>query len=944
MADPIHEVAAIMNSEDPGGSVASVARVPINIGDMSIGPSEVTQDNTPVDENLAISIEDLGISIEEPIPAVTTTKPPKKKVKRAGAKKFSKKKVAATRQWFLKPEHMNDFTDNLVNLVGIIKQCPRKTNDNHYEIDWTGNDGMRLPDGLNPTWLRWRYQNDPKMKDILQQLIIDYEEKGNVSSVREVSTNKHSVGFTTPTKKRAPDSFRYSKAAAVRTSASISTLSVSSRGSRSTITDDSVPVEVKQAGVRRATRSNTFQDETLLCDVLSEDSDLDEENQLGQFELLDSEDEDDPDPDKPVEPIEGDLRTIMGELDWKFEELKEGDPPVIDKYQPRNYDGPEGLRRGVGTLFSNPFECLQVVGGLDYSFVANLAANSNEYYWQEIHPELNKDKRLHNHTFSDISTAEMHWYLGITLKISLAPIDGGGYTAYFRTNEKIICGKTIKNSRGFAYHYMSLWRYQQIRSAFHPESRTAGLGGDKAHQLRTAVNAFNAAAGYAFCVGGYLTFDEGGIACRSRRCPIRQYNPAKPDKFRVEFFVMSCAKNFVIHHLDIYQGKNSANVNIHEDIHSMKTSQKAVLNAVIQCNLQHSTNGSRHIALDNRYQCPELAFILREKYRVLSTGTCRSNRIGWNKAMFNFTKGMEKGLYKFGYDKVNRVLCTQWVDSKAVNCVSTLIDSTVGEVGRQRGSLRQMRPCPNIMKMYQGTMYGVDKGDQMRMHFGGFSNKGHYKKWYKKSFLAVLDMMLLNSKLGWNMSAKDPTLHRQELSRHDFYQYVAESLLEFRDRENPPSPEIVRERRRALTTADGHIHQMKQSDYPKAKCVVCNLEQRWKKSLGQKGLTSNVVECTICGITAHAVVPEETCNRLIHKLPYFTDPQMTCFEILHSPEGYGIWSRRPEGSKSRYMPHPTHPVVIELRVAHGLAAKITRKRRQQVQSESEDEYTQHTEL
>ena len=90
---------------------------------------------------------------------------------------------------------MNDFTDNLVNLVGIIKQCPRKTNDNQYEIDWTGNDGMRLPDGLNPTWLRWRSKNDPKMKDILQQLIIDYEQRGNVSSVRKVSTNKHSVGL-----------------------------------------------------------------------------------------------------------------------------------------------------------------------------------------------------------------------------------------------------------------------------------------------------------------------------------------------------------------------------------------------------------------------------------------------------------------------------------------------------------------------------------------------------------------------------------------------------------------------------------------------------------------------------------------------------------------------------------------------------------------------------
>ena len=75
--------------------------------------------------------------------------------------------------------------------------------------------------------------------------------------------------------------------------------------------------------------------------------------------------------------------------------------------------------------------------------------------------------------------------------------------------------------------------------------------------------------------------------------------------------------------------RSQDNRNIHEDISSMKTLQKAVLNALIQCDLASSTQGSRHIALDNHYQCPELAFLLREKYRVLSTNTVRSNQIGW---------------------------------------------------------------------------------------------------------------------------------------------------------------------------------------------------------------------------------------------------------------------------------------------------------------------------
>jgi hypothetical protein len=53
------------------------------------------------------------------------------------------------------------------------------------------------------------------------------------------------------------------------------------------------------------------------------------------------------------------------------------------------------------------------------------------------------------------------------------------------------------------------------------------------------------------------------------------------------------------------------------------------------------------------------------------------------------------------------------------------------------------------MIKYQQMMYAVDKGGQARAHFGGFSSKAHFKKWYKKQFLAILDCMLLNGLVAW---------------------------------------------------------------------------------------------------------------------------------------------------------------------------------------------------
>ncbi len=127
---------------------------------------------------------------------------------------------------------------------------------------------------------------------------------------------------------------------------------------------------------------------------------------------------------------------------------------------------------------------------------------------------------------------EMYKFLGLLLRISMGEVDGGGYRAYFRQNDHIFLTgfgrrakrKQVANSTGFAVQYMSLRRFKQIRAAFHPKDKIADLGGDKCYQLRYALNALNSASAATFVPSGTLAFDEGGAACRSRLCPVRQYN------------------------------------------------------------------------------------------------------------------------------------------------------------------------------------------------------------------------------------------------------------------------------------------------------------------------------------------------------------------------------------------------------------------------------------
>lgn len=288
---------------------------------------------------------------------------------------------------------------------------------------------------------------------------------------------------------------------------------------------------------------------------------------------------------------------------------------------------------------------------------------------------------------------------------------------------------------------------------------------------------------------------------------------------------------------------------------------------------------------------------------------------------------MTRGTFKMTFCHRSNLAAFQWCDSKVVNCVSSYRDFRVSSIQRQVGTERKRFLCPAALIHYQQNMGGVDRGDQMRAHFGGFASQSHFKKWYKKTVMAILDCMLLNGLRIWNMSAeKDRT--RKPLSRFEFMQAVAYELLKYQTK-SLVSP--TRTRVHAKMNDDYHCngrgeHRVVESVAGK-RCVVCSLEntqyidqarllgiqghQRVQELIKQSycGVKRSVSYCESCNIDAHNFVLNRH-SKFIHAL----FPGMSCMQIFHSRIGTDIWKTKSRGRK-KVVSNYKHAIILEVRRA-----------------------------
>ena len=118
---------------------------------------------------------------------------------------------------------------------------------------------------------------------------------------------------------------------------------------------------------------------------------------------------------------------------------------------------------------------------------------------------------------------------------------------------------------------------------------------DRFHQIRYLIRSFNDATSKTFDIGTTAAFDEGNISTRSRVLCVKQYNKYKPEKFRIELFVLSYITHNFVRHVDLYQGNNAGNIDIHAISANQQTSIKAVVNGIIVASVGNDTDGSRKL-------------------------------------------------------------------------------------------------------------------------------------------------------------------------------------------------------------------------------------------------------------------------------------------------------------------------------------------------------------
>ncbi len=412
---------------------------------------------------------------------------------------------------------------------------------------------------------------------------------------------------------------------------------------------------------------------------------------------------------------------FVEELEWEYEEV----PTNNLEYATYNGEGP-ALHPGVSHRFYTVMGACAVAGGFSYDLIKRITAHTNASVRSKL-----VGYSFYGKEWRNIRVEEMYWTLGMILKMSLINFNFGGIRNYFIPMKKVYpTSKGVDvlglNSTEWYNRKFSYGRFIQIRAAIRPEFGETNIS-DKCHQLRTTINYLNNHAKKTFIPGCFLSFDEGGIANKSKYNPVRQYNASKPDKYRIDFFVLANANsgNNFVYHLDVYQGKNQTNAFIAQEAWNLPTTQKAVVNAIISSDLANDTDGYRELYMDNRYSSPSLFILLREKYGLLSCGTIRSNRKGWNPELMNLKKSSPRGTSVLKYDPTNKILFGQWNDNKVVSFISTLGLFGMSTIQRRVGPEKINFEIPEALKLYTKDNYmgGVDNLDKDKC-IGGLFGTG----------------------------------------------------------------------------------------------------------------------------------------------------------------------------------------------------------------------------
>lgn len=227
-----------------------------------------------------------------------------------------------------------------------------------------------------------------------------------------------------------------------------------------------------------------------------------------------------------------------------------------------------------------------------------------------------------------------------------------------------------------------------------------------------------------------VVIDESLVLFRGR-VVFRQYIPSKRHRYGIKFFVLCDCETGYVQDMIVYTASDV-------DIPNTDTDPHGFSGAVVKQLMQPYLGKNHILYTDNYYTAPYLTEYLLDQ-NTGTVGTVRPTRRGWPEFR-SVPKGDVATMHS------DNILAIRFVDNKPVNVLSTVHPGNIVDTGKVDFRTGERILKPDAVVDYNVNMRLVDKSD---MQVASVESLRKCCKWYKKTFLHLMDIVILNSYNLW---------------------------------------------------------------------------------------------------------------------------------------------------------------------------------------------------
>lgn len=369
-----------------------------------------------------------------------------------------------------------------------------------------------------------------------------------------------------------------------------------------------------------------------------------------------------------------------------------------------------------GILGENPTEYDCFVAIIQPDFITHITSKTNNY-----HTFVVNTKRIEEyskmHKWVDTTEDEIYVFLATTMLFT--HMSKNEWKDYWSTDPLIetpIFGKIMSQDR-----YSLLLRMLNFSDNNGPRVE------DKLQKIRPIIELLRNRFKSVMKPFKHLCIDESIVPWKGR-LSFKQFIPSKRHRFGVKLFVLCDVETGFILDFIIYTGSSTE---INNEIADL-----GISGSVVTTLLEPYLDKGHTIYYDNWYSSPHLSRYLLTR-KTGSCGTVRCNRKGMPK---NFLNKMKKG--EIEMRNTQNMMVIKWHDKRDIHMLTTVHKNEIKDTGKINFTTGESIVKPSCIVDYNLKMGAVDKAD-MIISFSLTARKSI--KWYKKFFMHLMDLAVLNA-------------------------------------------------------------------------------------------------------------------------------------------------------------------------------------------------------